>query len=296
MRRAASPAPATLSVRSRIASTATDVCTGTGIDSATARVLLFEGSDEVLGAFGPPMARRAARTLRGLGVELHLGTRVTDVDAQGLTVCDRDGETTRFEARTVLWTAGVEAPPIAAALARATGAEQDRAGRIKVEDDLTVPGHPEIRVTGDVMSLNGLPGLAEVAMQSGAYAGRSVRHAVEGRTKQQPPFKYRDLGSAAYIARGRAVVKAGPLHLSGFTGWLGWLFIHLAFLTGFRNRLGAVLSWSIAFATSARRERAFTRQAPAADPQPPSAQTIRGTHAQHRCPAGEHPGSTPAGP
>ncbi|WP_328549149.1 NAD(P)/FAD-dependent oxidoreductase [Streptomyces platensis] len=228
------------------------------IDSAKARVLLFEGSDAVLGTFGPPLAHRAARTLQSLGVELHLGMMVTGIDAQGLTVQDHDGATTRFEARTVLWTAGVEAPPIAAALARETGAEQDRAGRILVEPDLTIPGHPEIRVTGDVMSLNRLPGLAEVAMQSGAYAGRSVRHAVEGRTKQRPPFKYWDLGSAAYIARGRAVVKAGPLHLSGFTGWLAWLFIHLAFLTGFRSRLGAVLSWSVAFATSSRRERAVT--------------------------------------
>ncbi|MFF3402339.1 NAD(P)/FAD-dependent oxidoreductase [Streptomyces sp. NPDC002659] len=228
------------------------------IDSAQARVMVFEGADEVLGAFGHPLARRAARTLQSLGVELHLGTKVTDVDAHGLTVQDRDGATTRFDARTVLWTAGVEAPPIAAALARATGAVQDRAGRIAVESDLTIAGHPEIRVTGDVMSLNRLPGLAEVAMQSGAYAGRMVRHAVEGRTKQPKPFKYWDFGSAAYIARGRAVVKAGPLHLSGFTGWLVWLFIHLAFLTGFRSRLGAVLSWSVAFLTSSRRERAYT--------------------------------------
>ncbi|MET7299659.1 NAD(P)/FAD-dependent oxidoreductase [Embleya sp. NPDC005575] len=244
------------------------------IDSAKARVLLFEGSDAVLGAFGPPLAHRAARTLRGLGVEIHLGTMVTDVDAHGLTVRDRDGKTTRFDARTVLWTAGVEAPPIAADLARATGAKQDRAGRILVEPDLTVPGHPEIRVTGDVMSLNRLPGLAEVAMQSGAYAGRSVRHAVEGRTKKPKPFKYRDLGSAAYIARGRAVVKVGRLHLSGFTGWLAWLFVHLAFLTGFRSRLGAVLSWSVAFTTSSRRERAFTlpdTDAPAARAPEPKA-------------------------
>ncbi|MGW1894906.1 NAD(P)/FAD-dependent oxidoreductase [Streptomyces sp. NPDC002004] len=246
------------------------------IDSAKARVLLFEGSDAVLGAFGPPLAHRAARTLQGLGVELHLGTMVTDIDAHGLTVRDHDGATTRFDARTVLWTAGVEAPPIAAALARATGAKQDRAGRILVEPDLTVHGHPEIRVTGDVMSLNKLPGLAEVAMQSGAYAGRSVRHAVEGRTKEPKPFKYLDLGSAAYIARGRAVVKVGPLHVSGFTGWLAWLFIHLAFLTGFRSRLGAVLSWFVAFATSSRRERAFTMPdtdasaARAPEPQAPS--------------------------
>jgi NADH dehydrogenase len=121
------------------------------------------------------------------------------------------------------------------------------------------------------MNLNRLPGLAEVAMQSGAYAGRMVRHQIEARTKKPRPFTYVDLGSAAYIARGRAVVKAGPLHLSGFTGWLVWLFIHLAFLTGFRSRLGAVLSWSVAFATGSRRERAFTMtdtDAPAAGPPP----------------------------
>ncbi|MFD4693093.1 NAD(P)/FAD-dependent oxidoreductase [Streptomyces sp. NPDC058463] len=228
------------------------------IDSSQARVLLFEGSDAVLGSFGVPLAHRAAGTLQSLGVELHLDTMVTDVDAHGLTVQDHEGTMARFEARTVLWTAGVEAPPIAAALARATGATQDRAGRIEVEPDLTIPGYPEVRVTGDVMSLNRLPGLAEVAMQSGAYAGRTVRHAVEGRKKQPKPFKYWDLGSAAYISRGRAVVKAGPLHLSGAIGWFAWLFIHLAFLTGFRGRLGALLSWSVAFATSSRRERAFT--------------------------------------
>ncbi|MEU6658651.1 NAD(P)/FAD-dependent oxidoreductase [Streptomyces sp. NPDC046821] len=227
------------------------------IDAEAARVLLFEGSDEVLGAFGPALARRAARTLRSLGVELHMGTIVTDVDADGVSVRDRNGAVSRFAARTVLWTAGVEAPPIAGALARATGVEQDRAGRIPVEPDLTLAGHPEIRVTGDVMSLNRLPGLAEVAMQSGAYAGRALRHAVEGRTKRPKPFKYRDLGSAAYICRGRAVVKVGRLHLSGVLGWFVWLFIHLAFLTGFRSRLGAVLSWAVTFATSSRRERAF---------------------------------------
>jgi NADH dehydrogenase len=236
------------------------------IDPATARVLLFEGSDEVLGAFGPSLAGRAARTLRDLGVELHLGTKVTGVDANGLTVADREGASTRFDARTVLWTAGVEAPPVAGAVARATGAVQDRAGRIAVEPDLTLPGHPEIRVVGDVMGLERLPGLAEVAMQSGAYAGRAVRHAVEGRPKPLKPFRYVDLGSAAYICRGRAVVKAGPLRLSGVLGWLTWLFIHIAFLTGFRSRLGAVLSWAVSFATGARRERAFTMPEPTEPP------------------------------
>ncbi|MFG1811362.1 NAD(P)/FAD-dependent oxidoreductase [Streptomyces sp. NPDC049040] len=241
------------------------------IDPGTARVLLFEGSDEVLGTFGASLAARAARTLRGLGVELHLGTRVTDVDARGLAVRDREGVTTRFDARTVLWTAGVEAPPLAAALARATGAAQDRAGRIAVEPDLTLRGHPEIRVVGDVMGLDRLPGLAEVAMQTGAYAGRALRHSAAGRTAPAKPFRYFDMGSAAYICRGRAVVRAGRLHLSGVPGWLTWLFIHVAFLTGFRSRLGAVLSWAVVFASGARRERAFTSPFAQARMPPPEA-------------------------
>ncbi|MFD6555284.1 NAD(P)/FAD-dependent oxidoreductase [Streptomyces sp. NPDC058398] len=246
------------------------------IDPLQARVLLFEGSDQVLASFGDRLAARAARALGDLGVELHLGTRVTDLDEQGLTVRERDGTTTHHPAHTVLWTAGVEAPPIAGALARATGAEQDRAGRIAVEPDLTLPGHPEIRVVGDVMALDHLPGLAEVAMQSGAYAGRAVRHAVEGRTKKPKPFKYVDLGSAAYISRGRAVVKTGPVHLSGVAGWLAWLFIHIAFLTGFRSRLGAVLSWSVAFASGARRERVFTLPGTGPTEQPAVTTALRG--------------------
>lgn len=228
------------------------------IDPSRARVLLFDGSDAVLAAFGPVLAKRAEGTLRDLGVEVHLGSIATHVDERGLTVRNHDGDTQRFDARTVLWTAGVEAPPLAAALARATGADQDRAGRIKVEPDLTIAGHPEIRVVGDLMSLQKLPGMAEVAMQSGAYAGRRIRHAVEGRRRAARPFRYLDLGSAAYISRGRAVVKMGRFHASGVVGWLIWLFIHIVFLTGFRSRIGALLSWAVVFASGSRRERAFT--------------------------------------
>jgi NADH dehydrogenase len=186
-----------------------------------------------------------------------MGSIVTSVDAGGLVARDHDGNETRYDARTVLWTAGVEAPPFAAALAAATGAEQDRAGRIVVQDDLTIPGHPEISVIGDMMSLRKLPGVAEVAMQSGLYAGRRVRHELTGEG-QVKPFRYIDLGSAAYIARGNAVVSAGRLQLSGFPGWVVWLFIHIAFLTGYRNRVGALLTWWVAFTRDVRRERAYT--------------------------------------
>ncbi|MER6522674.1 NAD(P)/FAD-dependent oxidoreductase [Streptomyces sp. NPDC060334] len=240
------------------------------IDPGQARVLLFDGSDGVLGAFGPVLSRRAARTLDDLGVEVHLRSIVTQVDDRGLTVSRKDGGSDRVEARTVLWTAGVEAPPLATALARATGAEQDRAGRIRVLPDLSIAGHPEIRVVGDLMSLDKLPGLAEVAMQSGAYAGRRIRHFVEGRTREPRPFRYLDLGSAAYISRGRAVVKMGRFHASGLIGWLIWLFIHIVFLTGFRSRAGALLSWAVVFASGSRRERAFTAAGPDVTAAPPS--------------------------
>jgi NADH dehydrogenase len=224
-----------------------------------ARVLLFDGGKQPLAAFGPPLAAKAAQRLRELGVELQMESRVTSVDARGLLVTDAAGDEIRYDAATVLWTAGVEAPPLARTLAAKSGAESDRAGRIQVNPDLTVPGHPEIAVVGDVMSLDKLPGLAEVAMQSGAYAGRRIRHQVAGHEVSKP-FRYIDLGSAAYISRGRAVISAGPLRLSGRLGWLAWLFIHIAFLTGYRNRLTAVLTWFVAFSRGVRRERAFTVQ------------------------------------
>jgi NADH dehydrogenase len=227
------------------------------IEPDDARVLLFDGGSTPLAAFGERLARKATETLRSLGVEMHMGTIVTAVDGNGVVARDHDGNETRYDAGTVLWTAGVEAPPIAEALAKATGAGRDRSGRIVVQDDLTISGHPEISVIGDMMSLRNLPGVAEVAMQSGLYAGRRVRRELQGR-EQGKPFRYHDLGSAAYISRGRAVVSAGPLRVSGFAGWAGWLFIHIAFLTSFRNRFGAILTWWLAFTRDIRRERAFT--------------------------------------
>jgi NADH:ubiquinone reductase (H+-translocating) len=222
-----------------------------------ARVLLFDGGAAPLAMFGPKLSASAARNLEKLGVELHMGSIVTHVDINGLDVKDHDGKVTRHVCGNVLWTAGVEAPPLAAAVAKATGAEQDRAGRIVVGKDLSIPGHPEILVTGDVMSLDKLPGVAEVAMQTGLYAGRRISHLARGQAFDKP-FKYRDLGSAAYISRGKAVVSAFKLHFGGFLGWWVWLFIHIGFLTGYRNRIGAVLGWWFAFTRDIRRERTFT--------------------------------------
>ncbi len=230
-----------------------------------ARVLVFDGGSEPLKSFGDRLSERASHELTRLGVELHMESKVIDVDADGLVVADREGNQARYQAATVLWTAGVAAPPLAAALAQATGATQDRAGRIMVADDLTVPGHPEIFVAGDMMSLRELPGVAEVAMQAGLYAGLKIKREMTGEAEgpgepgKGAPFKYHDLGSAAYISRGNAIVSGGRwLRLSGFPGWVFWLFIHIAFLTGFRNRVGAVLTWWAAFTRDIRRERVIT--------------------------------------
>jgi NADH dehydrogenase len=222
-----------------------------------ARVLLFDGGSAPLAAFGEKLSGKVEKALGKLGVEMHMGSIVTDIDFSGLSVRDHGGTTTHYDVGTVLWTAGVEAPAFARALAQATGAESDRAGRIVVQPDLTIPGHPEISVIGDLMSLDKLPGVAEVAMQGGLYAGHRIRHEAAGRDTAKP-FRYHDLGSAAYIARGNAVMSAGPLQISGFAGWVGWLFIHIAFLTGYRNRFGAILTWWSAFTRDRRRERAFT--------------------------------------
>jgi NADH:quinone reductase (non-electrogenic) len=222
-----------------------------------ARVLLFDGGTAPLASFGPKLSALAARDLGKLGVELHMGSIVTHVDRNGLEVKDKDGKVTRYQAANVLWTAGVEAPPLATAVAKATGAEQDRAGRLVPGKDLSLPGHPEILVIGDVMCLDKLPGVAEVAMQTGIYAGRRVGHLAQGKSFDKP-FKYRDLGSAAYISRGKAVVSAFKMNFGGFAGWWVWLFIHIGFLTGYRNRVGAVLGWWFAFTRDIRRERTFT--------------------------------------
>ena len=222
-----------------------------------ARVMLFDGGDAPLAMFGKKLSAMAARQLVKLGVELHMGSIVTHVDPNGLLVRDHDGKVTRYEAGNILWTAGVAAPPLAAAVAKATGTEQDRAGRLVCGPDLSLPGHPDILVAGDMMSLDKLPGVAEVAMQSGLYAGRRISHEALGQTYDKP-FRYHDLGSAAYISRGRAVVSAFKMNFGGFPGWLVWLFIHIGFLTGYRNRIGAVMGWWYAFTRDLRRERTFT--------------------------------------
>ena len=220
------------------------------------RVVLLDGGKQPLATFGDQLSAKAAKELEHLGVELRMGARVIGVDATGVDILEEDGTKSRLLANVKVWAAGVEASPLAAELAKATGAELDRSGRIAVLPDLTLPGHPEVFVVGDMMALDKLPGVAEVAMQGGLHAANTIVR----RQKNKPgvPFKYRDLGSAATVGRFRSVVDFKGIRLSGFPGWVVWAFIHLAFLTGFGNRLTTLLKWTRSFLGRGRPEREFS--------------------------------------
>ncbi|MCV7301815.1 NAD(P)/FAD-dependent oxidoreductase [Mycobacterium barrassiae] len=226
------------------------------IEPEEARVLLFDGGDRVLKSFPPALTDRATRVLEELGVELHLGVHVSDVRRDGVTVSPKDGGPSKdYATRTVLWTAGVEAVPFARHAAEALGADTDRSGRISVNVDLSVVGHPEVFVIGDLAGRDGLPGVAENAMQGGLHVAACIRRDLDARGRKT--FRYRDLGSAAYISRGHAVVQVGPIKMSGVLGWLGWGFIHIAFLTGVRNRFSTVGTWLATIARANRSDRSF---------------------------------------
>ena len=202
------------------------------------------------------LADDASKALEEAGVELQLGARVVNVDPGGVDIAENDGGSRRVEAHTVLWAAGVQASPLAAQLAKATGAELDRSGRIEVLPDLSLPGHPEVFVLGDMTSLDHLPGVAEVAMQGGLHAANSILRGLEGEDVR--PFRYRDLGSVATIGRFRAVASIRKLHLHGFPAWVVWFFVHLAFLTGFGDRFSTMLRWLRSMVGRSRAEREFS--------------------------------------
>ncbi|MBB3751591.1 NADH dehydrogenase [Mycolicibacterium sp. BK634] len=226
------------------------------IEPREARVLLFDGGDRILKGFSSGLCKQASRVLEKLGVELNLGVHVTDVRRDGVTVTPKDGGPSRdYATRTVLWTAGVEAVPFARHAAERLGAQSDRSGRIAVDADLSVAGRSEVFVIGDLAGRDGLPGVAENAMQGGLHVAACIKRDL-GRTTRKD-FRYRDLGSAAYISRGHALLQAGPVKLTGFIGWLGWAFIHIAFLTGVRNRFSTVGTWIASIARGNRSDRTF---------------------------------------
>jgi NADH dehydrogenase len=233
-------------------------------DPASARILLLEGMDRVLPPYPPDLSVRAAEQLRDLRVAVRTGAIVTDVRAEGVTV--REGQQTEFiPARTVLWAAGVDASPLAKVLAKATGATLDRAGRVLVEPDLTLPGHPEIFAIGDMVSYTHqggkpLPGVAPVAMQQARYVADLIQKRLRG--ESLPPFRYHDPGSMATIGAAAAVADLGGWHFSGYLAWLMWLFIHILNLIQFENRVQVLLQWAWAYVTRNRSARLITGENP----------------------------------
>jgi len=217
------------------------------------RVVLVEGGSRVLSAFDPELSERATQSLHEMGVETLLNARVTAIDEQGVAIGD-----TRIEASTVLWAAGVRASPLCERL----GLPVDRAGRVQVEPDCSVPGHPEVFVIGDAASLTPagetqpLPGVSPVAMQQGRFVARAIRNSIE----KQPrgTFRYLDKGSMATIGRRRAVASVGKLKLSGFMAWLAWLTVHIFYLIDFRSKVVVLFDWAWSYFTYQRGSRLIT--------------------------------------
>lgn len=239
------------------------------IDPRAGRVLLIEAADRLLTSFPPSLSERAARSLRKLGVTPMFGSTVVGIDRDGVEIEETGGARERIPARTVVWAAGVSASGLAARLSELTGAELDRAGRITVEPDLTLPGHPEVFALGDMVRVRDsggvavtLPGVAPVAMQQGRYAARVVRARLRGR--QSGAFRYRDKGNLATIGRAAAVADIRGLRLSGLLAWLTWLFVHLWYLVGFQNRVLVFTQWFFSFATRGRGARLITEPAASA--------------------------------
>jgi NADH:ubiquinone reductase (H+-translocating) len=229
------------------------------IDTRDARVILLDAGPVVLPAFGKRLGRKAVKRLTRLGIEVKTSMPVVDVDNLGITVKHPDGREERIEAVTKMWAAGVAASPLGALVARQTGAEVDRSGRVRVQPDLTLPGHPEVFVIGDMIALDDLPGVAQVAIQTGRFAARRITDRLAGESADAP-FRYHDKGSMATISRFSAVAMIGPLRLSGFVAWLLWLGVHIVYITGFKKRVTTLLHWSVSFLGSDRSERAITEQ------------------------------------
>jgi NADH:ubiquinone reductase (H+-translocating) len=223
------------------------------VDPASARILLIEAGPSILPAFPANLRDSARRALQRLGVQVREGRAVTNVEPGVVSIGDE-----RIEAHTIVWAAGVAAEPISRDLSR----ELDRAGRVIVNADLSVPGHPAVFVAGDLASFSHqtgtpLPGVAQVAKQQGAHAAANIGKLIAGQPTR--PFHYYDPGNMATIGRNAAIADFGFLRVSGYLGWLLWLFVHITFLIGFRNRVSVMLQWAAAYLTHQRSVRLITR-------------------------------------
>jgi NADH:ubiquinone reductase (H+-translocating) len=231
------------------------------IDPRTARVLLVEAADRVLTSFPASLSAKAAHSLQKIGVTVLTERTVVALDAGGVTIADGSAAREDISSRTIVWAAGVTASGLGTKLAELTGAEPDRAGRVTVEPDLTLPGHPEVFALGDMVRVRGadpLPGVAPVAIQQGRYAGEVVRARL--RSRPTAPFRYRDKGNLATIGRKAAVADLRGLKISGNLAWLVWLVVHLFYLVGFQNRVLVMIRWAWSFVTHGRGARLITER------------------------------------
>ena len=245
------------------------------VDPTSGRILLVETADRLLTSFPPKLSDKAARSLEHLGVTPLLGHTVVDIDDHGVTIEDSEHREERVPSRTVIWAAGVTASSLARELGEATEADVDRAGRVLVRPDLTLPGHPEVFALGDMVRVLGedgqpqqLLGVAPVAMQQGRYVAKVVKTRLRG--EEPKPFRYRDKGNVATIGRARAVADIKGVRVSGFPAWLLWLLIHIFYLIGFQNRLVVLIRWSFSFFTRGRGSRVIENfEEPAKEPVQP---------------------------
>jgi NADH:ubiquinone reductase (H+-translocating) len=248
----------------------------TTIDPTQARIVLVEAEHRLLSTFSEDLSARAEHALRGLGVEVRTGTRVTAVTGHAVQIGDE-----AITTRTTLWAAGVDASP----LGRTLGAHLDRHGRVDMEPGLTLPGHPDVYIVGDLAAFphqtgTPLPGLAAVAMQQGRSAAANVWRTIQGYPRSQ--FHYVDRGTMATIGRASAVAQVGPLHLAGPVAWLARLLVHLIMLIGFENRLLVLLQWVWSYCTNQRGSRLITGPSPC--PQSLGAEPIGRTRSQRQDP------------
>jgi NADH dehydrogenase len=232
------------------------------IDPSQARILLLDAASQVLPAYPADLAKKAEGSLIRLGVRPYTGVRVIGIDEAVVTVADADRKTERLAARTIIWAAGVRASAFGEVLARHTGAQLEKGGRVAVGPDLTLAGHPEIFVIGDLANCvdaegRPLPGVAQVAIQQGGYVARVIRRRIAGKANSAP-FHYRDRGDLAVIGRAAAVARIRGLHLSGFPAWLIWLFVHLMYLVEFSNRVLVFVQWDFLYLTFNRGARLIT--------------------------------------
>ncbi len=231
------------------------------IDSTKARVILLDAAPAVLPPMGEKLGKKAQARLEKMGVEIQLNAMVTDVDRNGITVKDPDGTMRRIEAACKVWSAGVSASPLGRDLAEQSDVELDRAGRVKVMPDLSIPGHPNVFVIGDMAAVEGVPGMAQGAIQGAKYAAKAVAAGLKGADPaEREPFSYFDKGSMATVSRFNAVAKVGPVEFGGFIAWLAWLGLHLVYLIGFKNNIVTVLSWTITFLSTNRGQLTITEQ------------------------------------